>query len=74
MSGAAAGAVMASRRGPKQMVGSAVVGGVILGLLEGLGAVMNHFAAQPFRPVEPRTMPGDPACLPDQGRGRRLFG
>ena len=37
MSGAAAGAVMATRNGPKQMLGSAVVGGVLLGLIEGLG-------------------------------------
>ena len=37
MSGAAAGAVMVARHGPKQMLGSAVVGGVLLGLIEGLG-------------------------------------
>merc|ERR1719500_1298552 len=35
MSGAAAGAVMAARQGPKSMVGSAVVGGMLLGLIEG---------------------------------------
>ena len=74
MSGAAAGAVMASRHGPKQMVGSAIVGGVLLGLIEGLGIMMNHFASQSFRPVDPRTMPEDPASLPDQGQGKGLFG
>ncbi len=31
MSGAAAGAVMVARNGPKQMLGSAIVGGVLLG-------------------------------------------
>jgi hypothetical protein len=34
MSGAAAGAVMVARNGPKQMLGSAIVGGVLLGGLE----------------------------------------
>ena len=41
MSGAAAGAVMAARTGPMNMVGSAVIGGVLLGLIEGMGIMMN---------------------------------
>ena len=43
MSGAAAGAVMAARQGPMNMVGSAVIGGVLLGLIEGMGIMMNKF-------------------------------
>jgi len=75
MSGAAAGAVMVARHGPKQMLGSAVVGGVLLGLIEGLGIMMNHFGSTQFRPVDPRMVPEDPAALeqaPSESKG--LFG
>jgi len=71
MSGAAAGAVMAARQGPKSMVGSAVVGGMLLGLIEGMGLLMNNFMSQQFRPVDPRDeqamqMPEDPVSLGEQ--------
>ena len=35
-------------------VGSAVVGGMLLGLIEGMGLLMNNFMSQQFRPVDPR--------------------
>ena len=41
MSGAAAGAVMVARHGPRQMAGSAVVGGVLLGLIEGMSKYLE---------------------------------
>eukprot|EP00094_Tigriopus_californicus_P013184 TCALIF_12750-PA protein Name:"Similar to Timm17b Mitochondrial import inner membrane translocase subunit Tim17-B (Mus musculus)" AED:0.11 eAED:0.11 QI:132/0.8/0.66/1/0.8/0.83/6/234/373 len=63
MSGASAGAVMAARRGPKHMMGSALVGAVLLGLIEGLGIMMNRYAAQSFRPQDPREAPADPSAL-----------
>merc|ERR1711934_1037665 len=71
MSGAAAGAVMAARQGPKSMVGSAVVGG--------MGLLMNNFMSQQFRPVDPRDeqamqMPEDPASLGEQQEGGLLKG
>ena len=59
MSGAAAGAVMAARTGPMNMLGSAVIGGVLLGLIEG----MNKFASEQFRPMDPRDAPQDPSQL-----------
>merc|ERR1712241_1387841 len=76
MSGAAAGAVMAARQGPKSMVGSAVVGGMLLGLIEGMGLLMNNFMSQQFRPVDPREeqqamqMPEGSSCT-GSAAGRR---
>merc|ERR1712080_424710 len=80
MSGAAAGAVMAARQGPKSMVGSAVVGGMLLGMIEGMGLLMNNFMSQQFRRVDPREeqqdmqMPEDPAALGQQQEGGLLKG
>jgi len=65
-SGAAAGAVMAARSGPKHMVGSAIVGGVLLALIEGMGIALNRWQAESFRPVDPRDMPQDPQVLNQQ--------
>ena len=59
-SGAAAGAVMVARQGAKSMVGSAIVGGVLLGLIEGMGILINNYASQGFRPQDPRQQP-DPS-------------
>ena len=75
MSGAGAGAVMVARQGAKTMAGSALVGGVLLGLIEGMGILMNNFASQQFRPQDPRMMPEDPSVLegPPQGEEDGLF-
>ncbi|KAL3312081.1 Mitochondrial import inner membrane translocase subunit Tim17-A [Cichlidogyrus casuarinus] len=43
-SGAFTGAILAVRHGPAAMTGSAVVGGVLLALIEGLGIAMNQYA------------------------------
>lgn len=67
MSGAAAGAVMVARQGTKNMIGSAIIGGVLLGLIEGMGILMNSFASQAYRPMDPRMAPSDPAALNAQG-------
>ncbi len=46
------------------MAGSAVVGAVLLGLIEGMGLMMNRYAAEAFRPQDPRNeVPQDPAAL-----------
>jgi len=74
MSGFAAGGVMAARSGPKQMLGSAIVGGVLLGLIEGLGIMMNNFAAQQFRPQDPLDAPQDPSILEENTGSGKLFG
>ena len=80
MSGAAAGAVMAARQGPKSIAGSALVGGMLLGLIEGMGLLMNNFMSQQYRPVDPREeqqamqMPEDSASLGQQQEGGLLKG
>ncbi|VDQ08991.1 unnamed protein product [Trichobilharzia regenti] len=48
-SGAITGAVLAIRHGPAAMVGQAVVGGVILAIIEGLGIMMNRYAPMLMR-------------------------
>ena len=45
------------------MVGSAVVGAVLLGLIEGIGIMINKYAAEQFRPMDPREAPQDPSQL-----------
>ncbi len=45
------------------MAGSALVGAVLLGLIEGLGIMMNRYTAEQYRPVDPRNMPQDPSQL-----------
>jgi hypothetical protein len=45
------------------MAGSAMVGAVLLGLIEGLGIMMNRYMAEGYRPVDPRSVPQDPAEL-----------
>ncbi|KAF5396426.1 Mitochondrial import inner membrane translocase, partial [Paragonimus heterotremus] len=49
-SGAITGAVLAVRHGPAAMVGQAVVGGVILAIIEGMGIMMNRFAPMLMQP------------------------
>ena len=51
------------------MLGSAVVGGVLLGLIEGMGILLNRMMSEQFRPVDPRNVPQDPYQLgPTQGQ------
>jgi len=69
MSGAGAGAVMVARNGPKAMLGSAVVGGVLLGLIEGASYMLNRYMSQEFRPYDPTNAPQDPAALGDAPSG-----
>lgn len=45
------------------MVGNAVVGAVLLGMIEGIGIMFNRFGAESFRPVDPREAPQDPQAL-----------
>ena len=66
MSGGAAGAVMVARQGAKSMAGSALVGAVLLGLIEGMGILLNNYASQQYRPVDPRMVPEDPNVLDAQ--------
>ncbi|XP_018608417.1 mitochondrial import inner membrane translocase subunit Tim17-B-like isoform X1 [Scleropages formosus] len=54
-SGALTGAVLASRSGPLAMVGSAMMGGILLALIEGFGILLNRYTAQQFQNLSPIT-------------------
>jgi len=69
MSGFGAGAVMVARNGPKAMIGSGIVGGVLLGLIEGASYMLNRYMAQEFRPADPMSAPQDPAALDQNDPG-----
>merc|ERR1712142_1040277 len=64
-SGALTGAVLMVRAGPGAMMRSAVVGGVLLGLIEGVGIMITRMTADQFKPQMPE-MPPDPSQLPPQ--------
>lgn len=50
MSGAATGGILAARAGPRAMASAAVVGGIILALIEGMGIWMNNYFSMPPPP------------------------
>ncbi|TPX40473.1 hypothetical protein SeMB42_g05020 [Synchytrium endobioticum] len=52
-SGALAGAVLSARAGPKAAAMSAVVGGVLLALMEGVGIAIGRASAGAFKPIAP---------------------
>lgn len=54
MSGAATGGILAARAGPKAMASAAVVGGIILALIEGMGIWMNNYFSMPPPGMEGR--------------------
>jgi len=63
ISGGATGALLTVRAGVPTMIGSAVVGAVLLGMIEGVGIMMSRLSAEQFRaPTGPGF--GDPAALP----------
>jgi len=49
-SGAATGAILAVRQGVGGMVGSAIIGGLILALIEGVSIMMTRLSAEAFNP------------------------
>jgi len=56
-SGFATGGILAARNGAAAMAGSAVVGGLILALIEGMGILFTRMTAEQFRPVGPEEVP-----------------
>ena len=44
---AATGGILAARAGPRAMASAAVVGGIILALIEGMGIWMNNYFSMP---------------------------
>ncbi|DAA12858.1 mitochondrial import inner membrane translocase subunit Tim17-B isoform X1 [Bos indicus] len=63
-SGALTGAVLAARSGPLAMVGSAMMGGILLALIEGVGILLTRYTAQQFRNAPPFLE--DPGQLPSK--------
>ncbi len=51
MSGAATGGILAARSGPGAMAGSALIGGVLLAMIEGVSILFTRFTAEQFRPL-----------------------
>lgn len=51
-SGFFTGGILAARAGPKQMAGGAVVGGVLLALIEGMGIMFTRMMAPPVPTAE----------------------
>ncbi|CAG0914776.1 unnamed protein product [Notodromas monacha] len=54
MSGAATGGILAARNGPAAMAGSAIIGGVLLALIEGIGIMFTRMSAEQFKPMNPQ--------------------
>jgi mitochondrial import inner membrane translocase subunit TIM17 len=67
ISGAVTGGVLAARAGPRAMASAAVVGGVLLALIEGMGIMFTHMMAPPSPAdmIAAQTM--DPTAPPTQG-------
>ncbi|KAL0589164.1 Mitochondrial import inner membrane translocase subunit Tim17-B [Plecturocebus cupreus] len=63
-SGALTGAVLAARSGPLAMMGSAMMGGILLALIEGVGILLTRYTAQQFRNGE-YLVDGAPPFLED---------
>jgi import inner membrane translocase subunit TIM17 len=53
ISGAATGGILAARNGLPAMAGSAVIGGVLLALIEGVGILFTRLSAEQFKPPNP---------------------
>lgn len=49
-SGALTGGVLAARGGPGASLRSAIVGGILLALIEGMGIALNRLFAEEYRP------------------------
>lgn len=60
-SGAATGAILAARNGVPAMITSAVIGGIILALIEGVSIAFNRHQADMFR--QPSVVAEDPSQL-----------
>jgi import inner membrane translocase subunit TIM17 len=51
ISGALTGGVLAARGGPGAAGRSAIVGGILLALIEGMGVALNRLFAEEYRPA-----------------------
>uniref|UniRef100_A0A3Q3DVZ4 Translocase of inner mitochondrial membrane 17 homolog B (yeast) n=1 Tax=Hippocampus comes TaxID=109280 RepID=A0A3Q3DVZ4_HIPCM len=69
-SGALTGAILAARSGPLTMMGSAMMGGVLLALIEGFGILLTRYTAQQFQ--NPIPFAEDPSQLPPKHEERDM--
>lgn len=53
ISGAVTGGVLSARNGVPAMAASALIGGVLLAMIEGVGILMTRFTAEQFRQQSP---------------------
>lgn len=69
ISGAATGGILAARAGPKAMTSAAVVGGVLLAMIEGMGIAFSKMMSPPMpSPEEMQAMGAvDPTAPPTMG-------
>ncbi|XP_019112645.1 mitochondrial import inner membrane translocase subunit Tim17-B isoform X1 [Larimichthys crocea] len=68
-SGALTGAILAARSGPLTMMGSAMMGGILLALIEGFGILLTRYTAQQFQ--NPIPFADDPSQLPPKDGGQQ---
>ncbi|XP_051280967.1 mitochondrial import inner membrane translocase subunit Tim17-B isoform X2 [Dicentrarchus labrax] len=68
-SGALTGAILAARSGPLTMMGSAMMGGILLALIEGFGILLTRYTAQQFQ--NPIPFAEDPSQLPPKDGGQQ---
>lgn len=68
ISGAATGGILAARNGVPAMAGSAIIGGVLLALIEGVGILFTRITADQFH-APPPPPADDPAALNDSRGG-----
>ena len=56
---------MAARSGPQAMAVSAAFGGIILGIMEGVGAMLGRLSSDAYKPVAPQLdLPAAPPAAP----------
>jgi len=73
-SGALTGGILSCRNGPMAMAGSALIGGVLLALIEGVGIAITKFSAAQFREANEQMLPpSDPSQLPPREQQSQGF-
>merc|ERR1712142_102040 len=70
-SGAVTGAVLSVRNGAAAMAGSALIGGVLLGLIEGIGILVTRFSAEQYHSSNQQMYPDDPSLM-NNGSGQAM--
>jgi len=74
ISGAATGGILAARNGLASMAGSAIIGGILLSLIEGVGILLTRISADQFRNPAPPTDPHDANINMMDGNSTSGFG